>query len=668
MTQIKKLCNTRNYLIVMFGLAFSFFFGGAIACRTLDVGQFFSVGTVCDFDAQNLREPSETFVYQEEEDAFLLTSDLASKLFSRVESDTDLHYLVFEISHLRQEPVDAVIYYRDVMGTYRGSQEVSLCNGQNWVYATVPEFRFFILEIKGQEGRTIAFDAVCARERAPVSKKTMVLSVFACFLFYLLLVAVISRKARGKNSIAWMLDLLRDMLVCFYELAYRLFLVYIPKNLTESRRKGIRTALFAAMFVLLWLSNVQRWYMKADHYKFFLLVVCAILVMIAGVSARRNPFGSVNLGDANFLSEAMSYGKDESISVWRPGHAWMMLCVSMCLSDFFVSKFYKFTGWIFLIVFGVAFYSWKQMRQPQQLLEDMARSLRMLFWPGLLFCIFCRRKMGAILYHGLFRDSDTFAVYAVLMLLIFLAGLSRCFSQGSSAGHKRYYGLGILVSWYYLLSSGSAVCLLLGGAFTVFGLWKNCRELRISRSLVVFLGVGVVLVFGIHICARNIPQNTRLQVKFQNEVKRTWKSRETIHAMRQADERNYRKVIRKQETGYGKIWLAYLRRANLFGHDARALKLWGKARYPANCLVTFLYRYGMITLIFYILFLYRAGKYAFCLLRQKQGYGTEAEMITCGSIVIFLAAGLLIETELPFLLPVWLVFYMAVPADVDVKM
>lgn len=634
MAQWKKICSVKNFILFLAGLAVSLFCSGILLCHTVAFRQIFPQGEVFDYDKENLTGSSSAFLYQEEKGCFLIASDSARKRFRKLASKQDLHYIRFSISHLRQEPLDCVLEYRDEEGNYRGCQNVSFTNGEQWVAVTAPEFRYFSVLAENRKGSEISFDAVQVRQKAPVSKKKLLASMGVFFLLYAGIL-YLCRNLRFRAH----LDLW-EVLTCFYDGFLKFFWKRAPRELSETVKSRTRTALFLLMFLGMWVSDILRLYAKTEYYKYHMLLETVLLTLVFAVSADKRGQTAQKRGP------------------WRLKKLWLFYCVQICVSDFLVSKFHKFAGYAMLLSFGFAYYVWEKMERPQAVLEDLARALRILFWPGMLFCLFCREKKGAILYNGFCRNSSAFAVYALLFLIVFLAGLSGSLSQNKGLGKKRHYAAGVFLCLYCLAAAGSAVCLLTGGVFIVCFIIRNKKAFASVPRLAAGICLGILLVCGFHAGVKTIPQNTGLSVNFKREEFESWKGEEELRELSKLDPATYKNVERKQDTEYLKIWSVYLRRTGFFGNKQKMLKFGGKKAASQNSVIQILFRYGMIAVIPYLVLMCAMAKRMVFSLRKTRGAISEAGWIEIGAVAAFLAAGLFIGLEEPFRQPIWVVFYL----------
>ncbi len=633
----------KKYLAAAVGVVFSIWISGVITCGTFDINQLVPQGEVHEYSRRNLTGSSATFLYDKQKKCFVLDSDVARKRFGKIKSSREMHYIFMEISHLQQESVEAVLEYRDENDDYRGCQSVELKNGENWVWVLAPEFRYFTLQVEGHKGLEISFDKMQVREGEPVSKKIFVLIAAISFLGYFVLINWTTKFYKKKTEKTFCRN------SSSYSVFHEIYQNVKKKSETTHKmysfhRKKVRVCICCILFLYMYLVNVLGWYSKTEYYKYHMLLACICLFLLGVFSIR----------------ETRGQAEREHDIKWS--RIWVCFCVFLCISDFWASKFYKFSGWMFLIFFGFAFYCWKKNQAGEEILGEIFSALKILFWPGVLFCFFCRQKKGAILYNGIYRDSKEFAVYALVMFFIFVSDYVFILEGNKQKKSQiRLCELGAAVSAYFLLVSGSLACILAGGCFGCYVFWRR-RKLW-KRNTVIFRSLCFCVVFTalFHLGLRNLPQRIGTNVTFYSETLESWKSQGELDELKQIDPENYKSVKRKQESELGGIWRAYLRNAGALGSKKKSLYIHGGNRNPQNHVVSILFRYGVFAGIFYTGILIMAAGRAFAILRGKKCSKTELAYVGCSLAFVFV--GMVTELEKPFLLPVWVIFYLGLGAE-----
>lgn len=641
--QINTKIFFQKYIIAALGIVLSIWISGVITCGTFDINQLVPQGEVHEYSRRNLTGSSSTFIYDQQDKCFVLNSDEARKRFSKIRSSREMHYIFMEVSHLQQESVEAVLEYRDENDDYRGCQSVELKNGENWIWVLAPEFRYFTMQIEGQKGAKISFEKMQVREREPVSKKIFILIAAICLLGYFIIINRVAKFCENKIG----KELHRNS--ASYSIANEIYQKVKKKTVTSFKisnfsKKKIRIGIFCILFLYMYLVNVLGLYSKTEYYKYHMLLACICLFLLGVFSIRET---GVQTERKNGIK-------------WS--RIWISFCVLLCISDFWASKFYKFSGWMFLIFFGFAFYCWKRNQAGKEILEEGFLALKILFWPGVLFCIFCRQKKGAILYNGIYRDSREFAVYALVMFIIFVSDYIFVLKEGNRKKAKILLcELGAAVSAYFLLASGSLVCILAGICFGGYVFWRRGKLWIKNREFLQRLLFCAIFVALFHLGLRNLPQRIGTNVTFYSETLESWKSQGELNELKKIDSVNYKSVKRKQESELSNIWLSYLRNVGALGSKKKTLFIHGGNRNPQNHVVSILFRYGAFAGLLYIGILVMAAGRALVVIRQKEW--SKTELIYGGCSFAFVLVGMVMELEKPFLLPVWIIFYLGLGTE-----
>lgn len=626
-----------KYLLTAFGVLMSVWISGVITCRSFELNQLVPQGEVYEYSKHNLTNSSATFIYDEQKKYFILNNAKAKKRFEKIKSSAEMRYIFMKISHLEQESIHVMLEYRDGQDSYRGCQSVELKNGQNWVLVSAPDFRYFTMYIKNQEGSSIAFEKIQVRELAPISRKLFFAIALICLLLYFFTLQKIrsicktgKQKKRANNSIPFSIA---DEVYCLIKKRTISFFRKYPIS-----RRNLRTGIFLAVFLSMYFANVSGTYMQNSYYKYYAAFVC-ICIFLLGTSS---------------IGENRQDRQEEKVVTWS--RLWICFCIVLCISDFWVTKFYKFSGWIFMIVLGFAFFCWKKGNARKYVLEDMFQALQILFWPCVIFCLFCRQKRGGVLYNGIYKDSKEFAVYALVMFVIFLSYFIRTCERNKEKKYVIWFWeLGMALCGYFLLVSGELSCIVAGGCFGGYVLWRRREEVVKKYEIYFGLFFCILFVLLFHLSIRNVPQRLGTNVTFCSEELESWKSEDELERLKMIDPENYSRVKRKQDLELSNIWLTYLRQTSMLGSSKNGLFIHGRNRYPQNHIIDIMYRYGAIAVIFYVGILVLAAKKSFLLLRQEKW--SDMELADAGCSFAFIVAGIFLELEKPFLLPVWIIFY-----------
>lgn len=384
--------------------------------------------------------------------------------------------------------------------------------------------------------------------------------------------------------------------------------------------------------------NVTGLYAQKETYKYGILGFVGILVLAALVSWEQ-PLRYISWNE--ILPKV-----------------WFALWLMVCVSDFAVSKFYKFTGYAFLFGVGFFFFLWNNMKNPQLIRKNLMRGLEWTLPLLTVYCMIFRQKRIGVLYNGPFLNREMFACYALMTLIAFLAELYLVLQQVNEKNRKRkivLFGIGAAVSVYYLYESYTLICIFAGALVTLLLgvlLLKKRKDLVLGvagslRVIGIALVCAAAIILPMHLALKNLPQQLGTNLVYEKEKWETRLDAETIAAIQAADPSILEGVEQSSEVGLKQIWTKYLGESNLFGHNG-VLYVGHIKTMAWNGFLEMAYRYGIFILIPYSLLLLG------CLFRACR----EQEYLMLATTLAFGIVMLTQNMELPFAQPLWIVFYL----------
>lgn len=432
----KNIFTPKNYIRICFGLCISIFLTGLLLTKSFDPDYIFPQGEMADFPDSDLKSSENGFCYQDGEGCFLLNANHVSKKFPSVRGEKEYHYILLKISHLQSEEMNVTLHYRDHSGNYRGYQEISLKNGENWVCVTAPEFRYFNMDIDGAKGDTIAFEDIKVWENEPLAKKKIVLLAVPIFILYLDFTSLFSQKL---NLLIGCLQkgygFLRDSLYYIYhreEKLLRGIFRGIPAP-TGRNRRILPTVSFLILLLSMCFANITSFYTKTEYYKYF-MAVSALCVWIA-----------VGRGESKPPQTGARTSSPQAVCL-------EVFAISMCISDFVWSKFYKFTGYVLLFVFCFFHRRFSHRLEREEIYRDFVRSMEILFWPGILLWIISHWTNRDVSFLESVLPTQGIFLFTAMMLFFFLSGYFCYRKKQAPPLRLLYFFAGTLICICLLLS------------------------------------------------------------------------------------------------------------------------------------------------------------------------------------------------------------------------
>lgn len=633
MEQNKKLW-VKLYIWIFFGILFSLAFALMRTSDTFDKSAFFGQQRVYDFKEEEYTRGTDTCIYNPEVNYFVVVSDRAKKNFSRLSTCKNWKYLNMTVENLNLACSEWTIYFSDSKGNLITQYKVGIQNGENVIDLKCPKaFQYIGFKIQDQVGLSFTITSMQLRQTQIIFDGEEVLQETVVTFVLYLFVSIILWMIRKKGLYASV-----DFLQGIYKSVGDTLGLALDQRLDIWAKNRLRTLLFWFIFTFMTMFGGFGLYTQSKYYKYGILAVTAAIVLI-GLLAWEKPLLRVN---------------------WRSvlPASWFAFWVYVCVSDFMVSKFYKFTGYVFLFAVGFFFFIWNNMSHPKQIRNNMIHGLELTLPFFTIYCMLFRQKKDFVFYNGVFRTREEMAGYALMLFIAFLAEL--CYCLRSKWMEKRVvwmmlYGIGASVSAYFLYITwtvlallAAMVVILLFAAYVV----KNRKGLvlgilKSAGILFASFACSVLVVVGIHTALRNLPEYLDTDIHYSGETLESGLDEAALAAAKAGTPGLFRGVHSSRGLEKQTVWTNYLRHLNLFGNDGTLTVLGTKTDAQSGYL-DMVYRYGLFVLIPYLLMLFC------CLYHAWKEHG----FLMLGTTLAF---GILMLTQCidrPFAQPIWIVFYL----------
>lgn len=628
--------NTKTIVKIYIWLLAGILLCAAAACMkysdSLNFEHFLENGDIYTFSQEKVASATSTIAYDSGTGVYTVTTDNAKKALGKVPGKRSWSYLYLQVSNLTAIPSDWTLVFYDAQKNKLAEQTVHIVAGDNMIPIAYGEpFSRINLVIKNQTGLMFSLTQVQLRDSAAfLDKAELVHTGASYFVVYLLLsVPVWLIKRLGTANLVELL-----------QYAFQLFGDYFGRRLgqrhSEKGKNRIRTFLFFFLFVFMTAWNVSGLYAQKETYKYGILG-CFVLLLLIGFISWERPLRYVSWN--GILPKV-----------------WLALWLMVCISDFATSKFYKFTGYVFFFGVGFLFFVWNNMEKPRLMLKSMMRGLEWTLPAATLYCMLFRQKKIGVLYNGPFLERESMALYAVAVLIALLAELYELLLNQEVQKVKRkilLYGAGASLCIYYLYESYTMICILAGGVVCIlFAVMLLKRRKGLLLELLKNVGIlfvicSVAVVILVHAGVKNLPVQTGLNLVYETEQWETRLDDTAIWELQQADPAILENVDRTSALSVKAVWSEYLGQLNLMGHTGE-LYVGNIKTMACNGVLEMIYRYGVFILIPYSLLLLG------CLGRAWK----EREFFPLAVTVAFGIVLLTQNVEVPFLQPLWIVFYL----------
>ena len=236
---------------------------------------------------------------------------------------------------------------------------------------------------------------------------------------------------------------------------------WIPfvSRIPEKWRLRLITALFMADILLF---GIVRYVLRRESYFYNTTLGILLMIAIAILSLDRE------------LKRVRWHR-----SLWI---AWFGMCIAFTVSDAIVPKKVCGLGIILALVFTGVFFVWQNHSRRDLLWEAFKRSIRYAFWLMTIISFLFRPIYEGGRYAGIFTNPNTFGLYLVVIVAVFLSDLDWETATGSHWRHAlpTYLGLG-LSAFYLSLTQARTSMVTCGVVILMWLVFRTHRARRVHR-------------------------------------------------------------------------------------------------------------------------------------------------------------------------------------------
>lgn len=548
---------------------------------------------VFDFSQDELTKFSDTWFYDEVNQYFVLQKKVSTHKYNLNKEMRAWKCLCITIDKMSSASTEGIIVYYDKEGAIIAEQPVTFQLGENTIvlYGDIEMYRMGI-RIKAEPESIISIASMQLRSELYAMDKDAFVKIFIILTMfgYILAFLLIYKSNKKEKSQRFFFRKL------FCAINYEVQTYIIGKKTRNTKYKGRsvwRRTIFSILFLWVIWGDFSGIATDKKYYQWFALL-CTVLLMTLG---------------------GLCIEKKTRNRIWDSpaSAAWMALWVLVIISDIIVGEGIKFTGYIMLLAGGFFICCWNQMKKPICVVHEAMTAMQIDFFIVIICCIFFRKKRISVYYHGMFHDAESFAVYSLLMYVIFLTEIYWELRRRKISRSMLVYITGTAVSLFMAIRSGTAAIWIVIGIISTLYLmimarymWKiaiinKMLHIREIIILVTAIGVAFLVTLGIHISIKCVPEILRTDVTIENE---TWISSFSTDelALYQSAFPDQFVDLKSQDTlNIRTIQKNYLRKLGATG-SVEPVKVYGKKVQAYNGYLEMAYRYGTFTLIPFILF------------------------------------------------------------------
>lgn len=422
---------------------------------------------------------------------------------------------------------------------------------------------------------------------------------------------------------------------------------YIPAiRVSEKTAHGVRTGIFVILFI--WNFYNSRYGKKVELYWLAAIIytlACVLIYMVSKPHCRKT-----NYTVTGYLG------------------VWVLLCIFMCISDFVVPKTYCYTGYIFLLIYGLLFTLYRDPQVCKDIFRDMAYAIQIFGIGFILIGIMSGNVYGVSIGRisvG-FTNANAWANFLVLMVVSSIAMVEDMEKVRKWLPRIIIFVIECISAFYLIYLTQSRWALVMAALF--FSIWlfrlaKNRRDKNGTKKRLVFLILFLCL---------SIPIGTTLKWALMQNADETEEVQElalengttyTPFLMDvQASESRMMQTMQSVDlnaftSGRIGIWRSYVREMNLWGHKYLC-SIEGQKTSSHNMFMAYFYRYGLLTGVLFMCFWLIGGcKSIQCLILEKCSW---FGLLQFGLLAGYCFLAQLDAFEHPWLYAGWTLAYMGI--------
>lgn len=176
--------------------------------------------------------------------------------------------------------------------------------------------------------------------------------------------------------------------------------------------------------------------------------------------------------------------------------AWFGMCFSFTVSDILVPKKMCGLGLILALVFTAVFFVWQNHTRKDLLWKCFKDAVKWSFWLMALISFLFRPLYEGGRYAGIFTNPNTFALYLMIIIAVFLSDLDWIVETGRSFRKNVVTYAGLALCVFYLEMSQARTSILAVAAIVVMWLVLRLYLAKKTGSFrKLFANIAVVIVF-----------------------------------------------------------------------------------------------------------------------------------------------------------------------------
>lgn len=644
-----KIWSLRVGTAVLFALLFSWMVTGMIMSRSFNLNCFYDAGDIYSYSESVFNQNGENWIYNYEEKRVEIQEDTAGKNLRL--PIRGWNYLTIYVKALNRDELPMTLVMYD--SAYQPIRETDciLQEGKNTFAVDVTETEYWRMQTEGQKGAAFRITGIQFSETNISMNWKAVVGIYLGILSgCLLVIYYIGKLSKRKNlRIDWYLPI--EGIQKIYLRVLTGVSNKMPVFSTEIRRKMRISMMVIMLSVLHFLEILVPFAVLAPPKRFFIGSVFILMLTLLLIE----PKGKLHL--CNWKNPVVL--------------GWFYFAVFQCVSDLIVSKVFWGVGYSQLITFGLLFFIWANQKNKQEFLREIRIAVQINYGIVVLFCILFRPFTEGYAYSGYWLNPNTFGHHLVFVCIALMAGILEEFKKKRLSWALLGNIIGLLTAWNLIWKTQSRLAIIATALLCMLGIIQLLRMKNVKRMVTVFL-IAFILAVPVNMMWNWGLTNTALllntQKSFAGDVIVQMENSSIVtmqvNAQEPQEEKSQHKLIQKLQnvtsldeltSGRISLYKGYLRKMNLFGHPWRE-NVNGVSNYAHNEWLNMAYRYGIFSVIPYILLWLGALKMAYLKYNNRE----EEAFFGIGIVLVFMIVSMGDCTELPFRYFTWIISYMAV--------
>lgn len=629
------------YIVILICMIAGYAAAAMHSSESWNLNKFFDVGKTYELGLR--KNQADGITYQYNDYSLKINEEYATISFTNSNTSIEWRYLYFYTQNMPADKLDAKIMVYDGQETLVYHSDVKITEGENVIDIYGDEINKITFVFEDKAGIEFNLYKIQLRENIKyVSGMTVLSESVVFFVIFLAIFAVVSFYCKYKK--------IQLKKILFMEKIQQIYIELFCKagrkieKISEKSKTVLRKMFLLTLFINLLVTTKYGDYLQKDYYKYYIGIQLLLLILWAMTNMRHKM--RIISGNNCMLI------------------AWGIFCMLMCISDFFIEKKFAYTGIWMLFIFTFVFFSWNNMKNPIQAIEELYIVIRILFIMSCIYCLFFGKYIG-FNYMGMTNNPNTLGEFMAMVCAIEYTVLDeRLYDKD-----KKFIAniLGLIIAFTFIQMSGCRASKLVFEILTIAFIVKiigNLKEKTYRRNVIT-----TIMIFGFFYLpistacswvAANLPGRS-MQTEQTSDTTQILNTEQMVYASTLEQKIAYEKLD-TYSSGRVRIWQNYLSELNLLGHygDTDIDGAVDKKIGAHNMFITIAYRYGAFSVVPYILLVAGVLKYGFCyMIKMRRTKGSYALMIFFTGISYF-GSAFLGNVEQPLRYMPWVIFYMMI--------